>query len=232
MFTEADRMALARSPAVREGLLDETTALAMTRAFARTTDRLAGWQTQLMAEAVGPSDPALEAGPCADDVPTHARRLDQRPADRAGRCQVRRRRAASPRQDHRPARAPAGLRLATPPTASVRARWPMPTLTRRPRCGASVGFADLVYFTRLVRRLSERDLAGSCSVRGPGVRHRHRARRPHHQDRRRRGAVRRPIAAAPAAAMALDLVDTMAEDDVLPDVRVGMARGPGALAAR
>ena len=29
--------------------------------------------------------------------------------------------------------------------------------------------------------------------------------------------------AAPAAAIALDLVDTMAEDDLLPDVRVGMA---------
>ena len=31
--------------------------------------------------------------------------------------------------------------------------------------------------------------------------------------------------AAPAAAIALDLVDTMAEDDLLPDVRVGMAYG-------
>jgi adenylate cyclase len=33
------------------------------------------------------------------------------------------------------------------------------------------------------------------------------------------------VEAAPAAAIALDLVDTMAEDDLLPDVRVGMAYG-------
>ena len=34
------------------------------------------------------------------------------------------------------------------------------------------------------------------------------------------------IGAAPAAAIALDLVETMADDDLLPDVRVGMAFGP------
>jgi adenylate cyclase len=34
------------------------------------------------------------------------------------------------------------------------------------------------------------------------------------------------VAAAPAAAIALDLVDAMTEDDLLPEVRVGMARGP------
>src|SRR4029079_1427828 len=60
MFTEADQMALvATARLVREQELDETTALAMTRAFARTTDRLAVWQTQLMAEAL--AAPGLEA---------------------------------------------------------------------------------------------------------------------------------------------------------------------------
>ena len=55
VFTEADLMALkAVARLVREEELDEATALAMTRAFARTTDRLAVWQTQLMAEALGP----------------------------------------------------------------------------------------------------------------------------------------------------------------------------------
>jgi adenylate cyclase len=33
------------------------------------------------------------------------------------------------------------------------------------------------------------------------------------------------IGAAPAAAIAIDLVEAMAEDDLLPDVRVGMASG-------
>ena len=52
-FTEADLVALkAVARLVREEQFDERTALAMTRAFARTTDRLAVWQTQLMAEAL------------------------------------------------------------------------------------------------------------------------------------------------------------------------------------
>jgi len=89
----------------------------------------------------------------------------------------------------------------------------------------SVGFADLVSFTRLVRRLSERELArvvqrfealASDVVTAHG------------------GRVIKTvgdevlfvaIGAAPAAAIALDLVEAMTEDDVLPDVRVGMASG-------
>ena len=54
LFTEADLEALAVVAGHRpRRVLDEATALAMTRAFARTTDRLAGWQTQLIAEALG-----------------------------------------------------------------------------------------------------------------------------------------------------------------------------------
>jgi hypothetical protein len=76
VFTQADLAAL-RSVAelVREGVFDEPTALAMTRAFARTTDRLAVWQTQLMAEALGelvrtaessqrPASSGTRHGPC------------------------------------------------------------------------------------------------------------------------------------------------------------------------
>jgi len=89
----------------------------------------------------------------------------------------------------------------------------------------SVGFADLVSFTRLVRRLSERELArvvqrfealASDVVTAHG------------------GRVIKTvgdevlfvaIGAAPAAAIALDMVEAMTADDVLPDVRVGMASG-------
>src|SRR5665647_2805619 len=54
VFTEADLLALrALAALVRDGVFDESTALGMTRAFARTTDRLAVWQVQLMAEAIG-----------------------------------------------------------------------------------------------------------------------------------------------------------------------------------
>ena len=89
-----------------------------------------------------------------------------------------------------------------------------------------VGFADLVNFTSLVRRMTERQLAvmvqrfealATDIVTAHG------------------GRVIKTvgdeilfvtIGAAPAAAVALDLVETMAEDDLLPDVRVGMAVGP------
>jgi adenylate cyclase len=88
-----------------------------------------------------------------------------------------------------------------------------------------VGFADLVSFTALVGRLSEGELArvvqrfealASDVVTAHG------------------GRVIKTvgdevlfvaIGGAPAAAIALDLVEAMAEDDVLPDVRVGMASG-------
>jgi len=53
-FIDADLVALQSVAAlVRTGILDEPTALAMTRALARTTSRLAVWQTQLLAEAMG-----------------------------------------------------------------------------------------------------------------------------------------------------------------------------------
>jgi adenylate cyclase len=64
VFTGADLSALQSVAAlVRGGLVDEHTALAMTRAFARSTDRLAEWQTELMAEAIGGAP---------DPVATHA----------------------------------------------------------------------------------------------------------------------------------------------------------------
>jgi adenylate cyclase len=89
----------------------------------------------------------------------------------------------------------------------------------------SVGFADLVSFTALVRRVSDHDLArvvqrfealASDVVTAHG------------------GRVIKTvgdevlfvaIGAGPAAAIALDLVEAMADDEVLPDVRVGMASG-------
>ena len=52
-FTEADVTALRRmSNLVRDGVLDDTTALALTRAVGRSVDRLAAWQVQLVGEAL------------------------------------------------------------------------------------------------------------------------------------------------------------------------------------
>jgi len=95
----------------------------------------------------------------------------------------------------------------------------------QPGVTRSVGFADLVAFTGLVSRLSERELARmvqrfealtSDVVTAHG------------------GRVIKTVGdevmfvavgMAPAAAIALDLVEAMAEDDLLPDVRVGVASG-------
>src|SRR5829696_2360788 len=53
MFTEADLEALKRvAKLVSDEQVSEELALGMTRAFARTADRLAVWQTQLVAESL------------------------------------------------------------------------------------------------------------------------------------------------------------------------------------
>jgi adenylate cyclase len=89
----------------------------------------------------------------------------------------------------------------------------------------SVGFADLVSFTRLVRRLSERELARMVQrfeslAYDVVLAHGGRVIKTVGDE-----VLFVAIGAAPAAAIALDLVEAMAEDDVVPDVRVGMASG-------
>jgi adenylate cyclase len=214
MFTEADLMALqAVARLVREEQLDEETALAMTRAFARTTDRLAVWQTQLMAEAL--AAPELEAA--LDE--TDARAVPDLSAAEASALKlVDMADALEPLlvyawRRHLTAAISRMLADADPEQSSQGVR-------------RVVGFADLVNFTSLVRRMTERQLAvmvqrfealATDIVTAHG------------------GRVIKTVGdeilfvtidAAPAAAVALDLVDTMGEDELLPDVRVGMAVGP------
>ncbi len=223
VFTDADLQAL-RSVVgmVREGVFDEASALSMIRALGRTTDRLAGWQTQLMAEALG-DVPAVDAWTGSvgegDASPDTSRAVPDPETARAAALKLtelvdrlepllvyawrRHLTAAISRMiaDAEPAKEHAGV---------VR----------------SVGFADLVSFTALVRRLSERQLAevvqrfealASDVVTAHG------------------GRVVKTVGdevlfvtlgAAPAGAIALDLVQAMGDDDFLPDVRVGMAFGP------
>jgi adenylate cyclase len=95
----------------------------------------------------------------------------------------------------------------------------------RPGVERSVGFADLVSFTRLVRRLSERDLARvvqrfEALASDVVIAHGGRVIKTVGDE-----VLFVAIGAAPAAAIALDLVKAMADDDLLPDVRVGMASG-------
>ena len=216
VFTEADLLALQTLAAlVRDGVFDEPTALAMTRALARTTDRLAVWQVQLMAE---PWELPQQTVPGAVESGLDLTRGMPDPATaRAAAAKL-----ADIADDLEPLLIYAWRRHLSAISRMITDAEP---IRDQPGVIRSVGFADLVSFTRLVRRLSERELArvvqrfealASDVVTAHG------------------GRVIKTvgdevlfvaIGAAPAAAIALDLVQAMAEDDVLPDVRVGMASG-------
>jgi adenylate cyclase len=225
VFTKADVRALKSMTAlVRDGVFDEPTALAMTRAVARTTDRLATWQVQLMAEAIGElsltaGESGSPEGTQADAALDRTRAMPDLATARAAAVQL-----ADIADDLEPLLIYAWRRhLSAAISRMVTDAEPIENQTGVTR---SVGFADLVSFTSLVNRLSERELArlvqrfealASDVVTAHG------------------GRVIKTvgdevlfvaIGAAPAAAIALDLVEAMAEDDVLPDVRVAVASGP------
>jgi adenylate cyclase len=216
VFTEADVVALrVMAGLVREGVFDEPTALAMTRAFARTTDRLAVWQTQLMAEALGEQQTGTVDGEASMDA---TRALPDSATAHAAAVKL-----ADIADELEPLLVYAWRRhLSAAISRMVSDSEPTQESSGVVRC---VGFADLVSFTRLVRRLSERELArvvqrfealASDVVTAHG------------------GRVIKTVgdevlfvamSAAPAAAIAVDLVEAMAEDDLLPNVRVGIASG-------
>ncbi len=214
MFTDADLEALARvTRLVRSGIVSEELALGMTRAFARTSDRLAVWQTQLVAESLTPAFSEELEGKDSRSVPepriaADAAALLARTIDDVEPLLVYvwRRHLTNAIQRMLADADPA---VRSDPSAPVRA----------------VGFADLVAFTSFVRRMSERQLArlvqhfellASDVIAEHG------------------GRVIKTVGdevlfvhteAAAASAIALDLVDAMAEDDLLPPVRVGLAHG-------
>jgi adenylate cyclase len=237
-FTEADVHALhAVTGLVRDGLMDEATALGMTRAIGRSADRLATWQLQLLAEYVAsrepPQDGETDAGRTAAPDAETARRtaeLFSRISEELEPLMLYawRRHAASALARiaadaaPEPARDLAGRDESGPADAPPSGR----EGDAERRAVRAVGFADLVSFTRVVRRLSERELAAlvqrfevltSDVITGHG------------------GRVVKTVgdevmfAAAPgppAAAIALDIADALAADELLPDVRVGLSTGP------
>jgi adenylate cyclase len=118
VFTGADLSALQSVAAlVRGGLVDEHTALGMTRAFARTADRLAEWQTELMAEAIGGAPnpvtthaAAVKLGDIADDLEPLLIYAWRRHLSAAILRRV---------SDSEPAQGPNGSDLPTPPYAAA-----------------------------------------------------------------------------------------------------------------
>ncbi|ADU47764.1 adenylate/guanylate cyclase domain-containing protein [Intrasporangium calvum] len=218
LFTGADVDALrAVAGIVRDGDIDETLALAMTRAVARSADRLAVWQAQLVAEAVETEKSEQRATESVAGAETRvvpslgtAAETAQRMADLADRFEPL---LVYAWRRHLSAAISRMLADADPASYGlVKMR--------------SVGFADLVNFTSLVRKMSERDLARLV----------HRFERLSADVITAHGGrliktvgdevLFTTVQAAPAAAIALDLVETISQDDVLPEVRCGMARGP------
>ncbi|MEO7061834.1 MAG: adenylate/guanylate cyclase domain-containing protein [Lapillicoccus sp.] len=214
LFTEADLYALRTvAKIVREGTMDEATALAHTRAFARNADRLAAWQVQLVAESLESSTPDSsrdEAGSLGVPDLATAKAVALELIDLVDELE--------------PLLVYAWRRHLTDAVSRMISD-AEPSLDEH-GMWRHIGFADLVNFTSLVRKLSERELSTvvkrfemltSDIVTAHG------------------GRIIKTVGdeilfsnrhAAPAAATALDLVDAMSDDDVLPDVRVGMAAGP------
>lgn len=203
-FTDADLQALRRmARLVRAGRIDEPAALAITRAFARTADRLGSWQVHIVAESV--ADQVGDGVTDAEAARRAAATVVELAADLEPLLVYAWRRhladaVARLLSDATPGEVEPGRRL--------------------------IGFADLVAFTSVVQRLSERELShtvqrfealatdvvtahGGKVVKTVGDEVLFSAKR-----------------VAPGVAIALDLVDALAEDPVLPEVRVGCAYGP------
>jgi len=198
-FTDRDLAALARvTGLVSSGVLDDELAVSVTRALGHNSSRLVEWLYDALVEHLVDQGASVEdaAGQAVQTVTDH---LDD--FDELVMFTWRRQLAAV-----------SGRALAIAARETVTG-W------------LSVGFADLVSYTRLSQKLEERELAslvdrfGRCSadvVAGAG------------------GRLVKTVgdeilfvadSAAGAATIGLELAETMAEDPVLPDVRVGIATG-------
>ncbi|WP_446665326.1 biotin--[acetyl-CoA-carboxylase] ligase [Flexivirga sp. B27] len=202
VFTEADLEAVRRAAqTVRDGSLDETTVLGLARAVGRSTDRLAMWSLQVITDMVTGDD-----GIGVDS--RVARAAAERAVDVAENL--------------------------TPLISYVWRRNLAVAISRmiadsepESHIGVirTIGFADLVNFTQLTRQLGERELAvlvqrfeslASDVVALHG------------------GAVVKTVGdevlfshttVEGAAAIAFDLIDQAAADDLIPRMRVGVATG-------
>jgi adenylate cyclase len=214
MFTEADLDALKRvARLIGEDQVSEELALGMTRAFARTADRLAVWQTQLVAESL--------TSPFSEELDGRDSRSVPEPGIAADAAQL----LAALAHDIEPLLVYVWRRHLTNAIARMLADAD-PAVHSDPSAPVRVvGFADLVSFTSFVRRMSERQLARLVQrfelLASDVV--------TEHGGRVIKTVgdevlfVHREVAAA--SAIALDLVDAMAEDELLPPVRVGLAHG-------
>jgi adenylate cyclase len=197
-FTDADVEALARvTRLVRSGLLDEPTAIALARALGQSADRLVRWQTEALLEHLG-----------ARDVPVPEEAL-ARLGDLSGDLE-------------------ALLVYTWRRHLAAVASWLSDVADDGDLAAGTaltVGFADLVSYTRLSQRLEQHALGvlvqrfeglaadvvtagGGRVVKTVGDEVLFTADEP-----------------ASAAVIALSLSEQMAVDEIVPDVRVGLAHG-------
>ncbi len=214
-FAEADVIALREvGRLVRDQGVSEDLALAMTRALGRTADRLAVWQTQLVSEALAAADPH----PATGEVPDGS--LPDLGVARAAAARL-----VELADDLEPLLVYAWRRHLTGAISRMLADAGEADRHRGTPQTRIVGFADLVEFTSMVSRMSEQQVAALVQrfeVLSSGIVTTH------------GGRVIKTVGdeilfshadAAAAAATALDLVQASEEDDLLPQVRVGMALG-------
>ncbi len=246
-FTDGDVRALQRVVGVvRRGLVDEDTAISLARALGQTTDRLVSWQTEILVEYLGraytppdgytppegvglPASPvpgSAESGETAGELPAMAV-TSEIPVV-----------AAAP--DSPQARSAVNdlLELGEHLEALLVYSWrrQLAAVLSRMAGGdqvkdlvaseATVGFADLVSYTRLSQRLEQRELsvlvqrfealASDVVTAGGG------------RMVKTIGDEVLFLADDPVAGavIGLSLSEQMAVDDVVPDVRVGIAHGP------
>ena len=212
-FTDADRQALhAAAEMVRDGKLDETSALSLTRAFARTTDRLSAWQVQLFAEEIsrrhGHQPPIAAAGSHEDA--SLAQETAAAIIEMADRLE--------------PLLVYAWRRHLT--EALVRMFADHEAEAEEAGMHRAIGFADFVSFAAFVSRLTEREIADVAE----------RFERVASDVITAHGArviktvgdevLFASVLPVPAASVALDLVEALSDEEVLPDVRVGLGYGP------
>ncbi len=214
-FAEADIVALREvARLIRDEAVSEDLALAMTRAFGRTADRLAVWQTQLVSEAVA-----------AAHLPADPTQLTNGSVAGLGVARAAAGRLVELADDLEPLLVYAWRRHLTGAISRMLAEAGEAATSSATSTLRIVGFADLVEFTSMVSRMTEQQVAAlvqrfemlsSDIVTTHG------------------GRVIKTVGdeilfshndSAPAAAIALDLVQATEEDDLLPSVRVGMALG-------
>lgn len=198
-FTDADAEALGRVVGlVREGLIDEPTAIALARALGQTTDRLVSWHTEAIMEHLANTTDQRSPELLVQYLEQLAGDLEELLV-----------------YSWRHQFADVVARIAETPDGAGTVSSSVLT----------VGFADLVSYTRLSQRLKQRELGilvqrfeglASDVVTAGG------------------GRVIKTVGdevlftaddAMSGAVIALSLSEQMAVDDVVPDVRVGLAHG-------